>query len=274
MARIFEVTMFWNEDVIFSERIRNTLAYADYLFIAEANQSHSGQITRDFRVPELLKGLSPEIRKRAIHVPVDLGASIEKNPFVREREVRDAAVLALKKHQFSEGAFNRDDVLVIQDFDEFIQPSQALRLKRYFRPAFFWRRALRLKQRLTYYHLNWVDQDVWTLGLMISGREVLAASFSANHWRHQQSKRWVALTSDFVGWHHSYLGDANFIRNKLDSFAEANIALVKDVSNEQIASALAKGEDLYGRPHRFHKVVYADSDPIPALLSRTDLMLK
>jgi len=96
--------------------------------------------------------------------------------------------------------------------------------------------------------------------------------FSANQWRHQFAKKKARLTKNFFGWHHSYLGDANFIRNKIDSFAEADIEIVKNISDEQIEKALSGGKDLFGRSIQLHPIEYAKLDPIPILQKRNDLM--
>jgi hypothetical protein len=266
---VFEISLFWNEDVIFLERIRNTLKYADKFFIAEGNESHSGRIKRDFRIPSLLEKIPDEMRSRVVFVPVDLSIVNEQNPFVRERLVRDAALqVAIRDRDFT-----RDSVLIIQDFDEFIIPD---RIKCIIEELFswrFWNKAIRLRQRFSYYKLNLMSCDDWSLSLICKGSLVLKDKFSANQWRHQLAKKRTRITRDYVGWHHSYLGDLNFIRNKIDSFAEANIQMVKDVTDQDILAALQSGADLFGRNIKYQQVSYVNVDPIPDLLHRNDLMI-
>lgn len=266
---IFEITMFWNEKSIFKERVLNTLEYARAFYIAEGNESHSGKIKRPFLVPDLLLELPEPIRSRVIHVPVDFSGSTETNPFVRERLVRDTALSALKGNP----EFTDESILLIQDFDEFIRPQMAPGLEKELFGLRFWRSRIRIRQRLSYFKLNLKDGADWTLSLAVSGKLARTPSFSPNQWRHQFAKKKAPLTKNYYGWHHSYLGDVNFIRNKLDSFAEAGIDLVKNVTDEQILDRMNRGLDLYGRDIHFEKVNYANTDPIPALLHRTDLLL-
>ncbi len=94
---IFEITMFWGETAIFTERVINTLGYAKRLYIAEGNESHSGEFKRPHQVPALLAGLPKELRERVVFVPVHLENTTEKNPFKRERMVRDAALNELRE---------------------------------------------------------------------------------------------------------------------------------------------------------------------------------
>jgi hypothetical protein len=164
--------------------------------------------------------------------------------------------------------------LLVQDFDEFISPSKIPALERELYNWKFWSKAIRPKQRLSIYKLNLLDANEWGLSLACKGSLVKQPDFSANEWRHHLGKKKARLTSGFFGWHHSYLGDANFIRNKIDSFAEADIAMVKNVTDEQIEQALTQGKDLFGRAVQLRPVQYENLDPIPTLLSRKDLLAK
>ncbi len=266
---IFEISMFWNEKTIFFEKVFNTLEYAQRFYLAEGNESHSGKIKRPFQLPELLGQLPENLRSRVVFVPVDLSAVTEKNPFAREKLVRDAALTALKK----DPEFSAESIVLIQDFDEFISPKKISLLEQMLFSWKFWVKAIRLRQHLSIYKLNLMDQNDWGLSLACAGSLVKKNDFSANEWRHHFGKKKAGITREFFGWHHSYLGDTEFIRNKIDSFAEANLEMVKTVTDEQIEKALSTGLDLYGRSIHLQPVEYQNLDPIPILQKRTDLMV-
>lgn len=259
--RIFEVTMFWNEDALFRARIVNTLSYAERLYIAEGNESHSGAIKREYRLPQLIRDLPNELRSRVIPVLVPMEKHTGLTPFAREKIVRDAASTQLLQDQ----KLTRDDFLFVTDFDEFIHPDEARKIQTQFPWYVPFRRGMRLKQRLTFFRLNLLSPDDWTLAICLRGDELSRPDFSANRWRHEWAKKRLPITREFTGWHHSYYGDVAFIKNKIQSFAEANIDMVRQLTDEQIMSALESGSDLYGRGQVFQKIRYEDYQPIPAL---------
>ena len=273
--KIFEIALYWNEDVIFEERIRNTLEYADTFYVSEGNESHSGLIKRDyFHFPKLLESLkarAPDLDlTRVVFIPVDL-RNAPSSPTVREKLVRDAALEKLRV----DGKMKSRDLLLIQDFDEFFLPSSRDTLLSYFSGLQFWRSVLRLKYRMTYYKLNLEEKSTpWDLVLAVRGTLALKKHFSPNFFRHSIRKKKFRRSQEFLGWHHSYLGDSKNVLEKIKSFAEAFIPVVKDVSEEEILARVSRGEDLFGRDFKYQKIDYATSGGIPVLSKRVDLLLE
>jgi hypothetical protein len=270
--KILEITLYWNEDVIFEERIRNTLTYADYLYVSEGNESHSGLIIRDeYHFPRLLaelKNKAPELDlSRVIFVPVDL-SNAGTSPYERELLVRDAALIQMKKDKI----LKPNDILIIQDFDEFLHPEAQQLLFAYFSPLALWRNVVRPKYRMTYYKLNLLEQNSdWDLVLILRGSVALKKSFSANFYRHDIRKKAFPTSKSYMGWHHSYLGNAAKIMEKIKSFSHALDPMVKEISEEEFLNRLTKGEDLFGRNFKYQKIDYSVQGGIPALSERTDL---
>jgi hypothetical protein len=271
--QIIEISLYWNEDVIFAERIRNTLAYADFFYVAEGNESHSGLIQREhFHFPKLLADLCAEDTsidpKRVIFIPVDLSKS-DPSPVVREKLVRDAAL----NQVFKDRRLSPDNILIISDFDEFFHPSGKSELLNYFSGFQFWRKVLRLKYRMTYYKLNLVEQNsIWDLVLAMKGSVAMKPGFSPNFYRHDIRKKAFPTSKKFLGWHHSYLGDSKKVLEKIKSFAAAFDTLIQETPEKDILDRLAKGEDLYGRKFNYQKMDYQKLQGIPALLGRSDLL--
>jgi len=270
--KILEITLYWNEDVIFEERIRNALSYADFLYVSEGNESHSGLIKRDeYHFPRLLAELqakAPELDlKRVIFVPVDLSTA-GTSPYEREKLVRDAAL----KQMIQDKRLESQDLLIIQDFDEFLHPDTKKLLFAYFSPLAIWRNVVRPKYRMTYYKLNLLEQNSdWDLVLILRGSVALKKSFSPNFFRHDIRKKAFPTSKTYLGWHHSYLGNAAKVLEKIKSFSHALDSMVKEVSEEEFVNRLTKGEDLFGRNFKYQKIDYASTRGIPELSHRTDL---
>ncbi|MBS1958617.1 MAG: hypothetical protein JST80_04015 [Bdellovibrionales bacterium] len=272
--RIIDITMFWNEDTIVEERVRNTLSYADYLVVAEGSESHSGLLKRpEPQFPRALEDARSRLTGldlgRVIFVQVDLSNAAGKTPAEREKIVRDAAFAEVLKR----GLLRVQDVLVVQDFDEFLHPSSRSQLLNHFSGWAFWRKVLRLRYRMTYYKLNLLEAGDWDLGLAIRGSVALESSFSPNFYRHDIRKKAFPLSREFLGWHHSYLGDAKKIIEKLKSFSHALDEMVVNVSEQDLVARLERGEDLYGRGFQYQRVDYSSMNGIPSLSTRRDLMI-
>ena len=269
--KIVEISMFWNEDTIVKERILNTLEYADFFLIAEGNESHSGLIKRtEYQLPKQLRELEGIPKDRVIFVPVDLSKAPGKNPFERELLVRDLALkVAIEKK-----LLQKDDVLIIQDFDEFLDPNAKALLFQHFSPLTFWRKALRLKYQMTYYKLNLLESSSkWDLALAIRGSTALEANFSPNYFRHDIRKKAFPTTQAFIGWHHSYLGNTEKMIEKIKSFSHALDHMVKEVTEDDLKKRFENGQDLFGRDFKYTKIDYAAQGGIQALKNRTDLMV-
>jgi len=272
--QILEITLYWNEDVIFEERIRNTLAYADFLYISEGNESHSGLVKRaEYQVPKLLAELqsrAPELDLgRVIFVPVDLSLA-PPSPYIREKLVRDAAFHKMKQ----DNRLKASDILLVQDFDEFLHPNAKTFLFSYFSKLCFWRKVLRPKYRMTYYKLNLLEENsAWDLVLAIRGCMALRKNFSPNFFRHDIRKKAFPTSKSYLGWHHSYLGNATQVLEKIKSFSHALDPMVKEIPEEELLTRLTKGQDLFGRDFRYQKIDYAELKGIPELQKRSDLLL-
>jgi hypothetical protein len=270
--RIVEITLYWNEDVIFEERIRNTLSYADYLYVSEGNESHSGLIKRDeYHFPRLLadlKNRAPDLDlSRVIFVPVNLSAA-GTSPYEREKLVRDAALEQVLRDK----RLASDDLLIIQDFDEFLHPEAKSLLLAYFSPFAIWRKVVRPKYRMTYYKLNLLEQNSdWDLVLILRGSVAMKKNFSPNFYRHDIRKKAFPVSKNYLGWHHSYLGNAAKVMEKIKSFSHALDPMVKEIPEEEFLARLTRGEDLFGRNFKYQKIDYPGTRGIPSLSARTDL---
>ncbi len=268
--RFIETTHFWNEDHFFLERVQNTLTYADLLVIAEAEDSHSEKVHRPFKVPALLDSLPADLQKRVIFLPVDLrvlkGESFEK----RDAFERDAAFQFLKMNRLVE----KSDLVLVQDFDEFLLPEAKAEIFRYFSsPLRIWRNYIHPKYYCTYYHLNtWIaaprSARDWSLPVIFRAGYGWDESFSPHILRNRKSRK---VSKNYWGWHHSYLGSVEQIQEKLKSFSHADDAMVRKVDEASFLKRRAALQDLFGRDMQFEAFDDYSKIGVPALKGRVDL---
>ena len=118
-----------------------------------------------------------------------------------------------------------------------------------------------------------VDGEVlWNGTVMMPYRELLSP-----HWAKDiigQRLNWESI--QFIpdaGWHFSFLGDAESIAGKLESFAHAefNTAFHKDVN--RIADLISSGRDLFGREDKKYSFTPID-DSYPKYVIENPEMFK
>ena len=273
-SRIIETTQFWNESLYFAERVENTLSYADLLLIAESELSFSGKVSRLYVVPGLIEQLPKESRERVIFVPVDLSSMTAATNREREAVVRQAGFEHLKKH----GLLEMDDILMVQDFDEFFDPKCAQELRDYF--ASSRRDYVHPRYRCTYYYLNWAIVSPrahadWIPQVAFRARHALMTEgFWIHDYRTKRplSRRW-RVPKPYWGWHHSYLGGRDAIESKIKAFSGSASSMIRATTPETRSERLREGEDLYGRRIKFAEFESYDTFGILSLLKRQDLMV-
>jgi hypothetical protein len=265
--RIIETTQYWNESHYFAERVRNALRYADLLVVSEAEDAFSQKTSRPCETPRLLELLPGELRSRVLFDQVDLKPHAHLGHFEREAVVRNSAFKRLKRERL----VRPDDLVLVQDFDEFFDPACREALLRHFR--FFWRRYVHLTYRCTYYFLNNqivhpADHLRWRHQVAFRASHGWRDDFCVHRLRTGKPRR---RTQQVMGWHHSYLGTFEFIAQKVRAFAHADDAILKDVPDAALAERIARGEDLFGRDFRFRLLTDYARCGIPDLAQRADL---
>lgn len=267
---IIETTLFWNEEHYFKERVLHTLTYADLLLISESPDSFSGKISRPLRVPALIASLPAEAQKKVRLVEVDLKPLTAASAEDRDAFVRDSGLRYLEKNS---AALNLpvDAVLFATDFDEFTFPKSAHEISLWLN-RFPWRSYVHLRQRLTYYFLNYQvvgpGESDWIRPFACRLSWAIKKSLSVHKLRNRRSRK---ITKDYAGWHHSYLGGKEFILEKVKSFAHADDPAFKGQTEEDRIKNLLAHKDLYSRPMEFKKLQNYAENGIDILKTRKDL---
>jgi len=210
-----------------------------------------------------------ELRRRVLFDPVDLKAHAGLDHFERERVLRDHAFGRLKR----EGLVEPADLVLVQDFDEFLDPRAAPALRRWF--WWPWRSYVFPTYACSYYFLDY--QIVHPRDHLRQRRQVAFRAgygwdegFSVHRLRNSRPK---PFTRRLMGWHHSYLGGFDFIAEKVKAFAHADDWFLKGVPTAELQERILRGEDLFGRDFRFRVIDDYAVRGIPDLVERTDLRL-
>jgi beta-1,4-mannosyl-glycoprotein beta-1,4-N-acetylglucosaminyltransferase len=126
-----------------------------------------------------------------------------------------------------------DDIILISDVDE-IPNKHNLHIGA---------EIYSLEQDMYYYNFHTKSRDTWTFAKVLTYRAYAGKT-------PQQIRFEQGIIIPNGGWHFSYFGDVNFIRNKLQNFAHQEH---KHIQPSTIEEKINSNADLFGKHERFVK---------------------
>jgi len=238
--KIFDCFTFFNELDLLEFRLKFLDKHIDYFVIAESNITHSGQ-SKPYYFPEA-KDRFRQWEGKIIYIPVRLsteGLVFEKqnkyNPgsaaWKLENDQRNALLQAM--HLMSD-----NDLVLLSDLDEIPLPAAIKKAKHHNKPVAF-------SLLFHYYFLNCQNtgESRWWKGCIAS----TAKQFKEITPQGLRDKRDSYPSLPHAGWHFSFLGGAEKIRQKLLAFAHTEFNKDEFTNEEHIKEAILKGEDILKR---------------------------
>jgi len=238
---VYDCFIFFNELDLLELRFRELECAVDRFVVVEATTTFSGR-------PKPLvfaenRGRYRKWQSRIVHVIVrDMPAG--SDPWCRERHQRNAIRRGLK------GAAPGDGV-IISDADE-IPSATAVRR---------WRPDMgvcRFQQMFCYYWLNCVG-GTWT------GSRILSVSMLDRFPDIDHVRRLECPVLENGGWHFSYLGRTEGIREKLESYSHQDLNIDRFKDHRYISQVTTLGIDLFSRPGMIFRFCEID-DRFPAAI--------
>jgi beta-1,4-mannosyl-glycoprotein beta-1,4-N-acetylglucosaminyltransferase len=249
---IVDCFTFYNEFDLLTYRLNTLNSVVDYFILVEARQTHVG------KEKELLyennKERYAEFKDKIIHIVVDLPhipVDVSKNEqWVNERFQRNSIKDGIDKLNLS-----NDDLIIISDLDEIADPVTLEKIKTGTIPV----DISSLEMQFHYYNLNTISTNSWASAKILSFKKFNELSISCSDIR--------ARKCDIIkngGWHLSYFGDSNFIKNKIENFAHQEFNNNDYTDMNKINQRLSSGQDIYGRWYvPFNKVPISQNAYLP-----------
>jgi beta-1,4-mannosyl-glycoprotein beta-1,4-N-acetylglucosaminyltransferase len=111
-----------------------------------------------------------------------------------------------------------------------------------------------------YYNLNTKFSNKWTLGKIISYKKYKELNISCNEIRNRN----VTVPSiNNGGWHLSYFGDSNFIKNKINNFSHQEHNNDNFTNLSKIEERIKNGRDLFDRNEHPQLISIANNKYLP-----------
>ena len=248
--------VFYNELEMLKYRLETLDPYVDWFVLVESTYTHNGE-------PKPLyfednKDSFAKFLHKLIHVVVDDfphktkvsdGRQWENEAFQRERGIPRG----LQKIP----NINADDYVVCSDLDEIINPATI----KYIRDGVLVGDRYTLEMDMYYYNLtNYVGK--WYACCVMRALKAM-----------ENSGRWSGSeVIQNAGWHLSYFGDSEFIRNKLMHFGHQEYNSDRYTNESNINDAIKDGLDLFNRGEvAIKKIKICDNENLPP---RMDLLIR
>jgi beta-1,4-mannosyl-glycoprotein beta-1,4-N-acetylglucosaminyltransferase len=254
---IYDCFIFFNELDLLEIRLNTLNDVVDKFVLVEATKTHSNKSKPLYF--EKNKARFSKFLHKIEHIIVDDYPPYEDS-WTYENHQRNCIELGLKNCQ-------PGDIIIISDCDEIPNPKTIIENKDVAGIKV-------LEQNLYYYYLNYISevQTNWLLGTrMLTYKDFLNGLDDAEFPEEAYLKRTInqgttATKIRFAqgkilqngGWHFSYLGGAKKISEKIKAFSHQEFNNRKNANIKNIETAIANGNDIFGRDYKF-KVVDLDN---------------
>ena len=232
--------MFMNELELLELRLMTLYDHVDYFVLVEAGMTHS--CTPKPLHFEENKEMFAKYMDKIVHIKVETlpytGSWANEN---YNRELLMRGILTA----------DPDDYIMVSDIDEIPNPvvlKDAVNKNLDF---------FVLQQKLFYYYVNCLQKQLWS-GPVITKRRLMTST--------QQMRRQRGSLKNLLpngGWHYSYVGGIERIKNKIQSYAESIDNNKPEINNEEhILKCLETGHDILNRTQAEFQKKFIEKDEL------------
>lgn len=253
--KFIDAFVFYNELEMLNYRLETLSSHVDYFVLVEATHTHTG-VPKPLHFEES-KSRYTKFLHKIIHVVVDDFPHKEKVSDGRqwENEAFQREVGIPRGLQRIQG-IDANDYVVCSDLDEIVNPSVIQDV----RDGKITGDHHTLEMDFYYYNLtNYLGK--WNACCLL---KVWVAMQSSGRWS-------CKFPISNAGWHLSYFGNSDFIRNKLTHFGHQEYNREEYTCDSNINAAIRDGKDLFNRENvTITKIKVCDNTNLPP---RMDLLI-
>ena len=235
--KIIDCFIFYNELELLNYRLNILNDVVDYFVLVESTNTHSGK-DKELYFKNNIKRFS-KFKNKIIHVIVDdfpytKNININNNEqWINEKFQRNCITRGLEKLKL-----NNNDIITICDLDEIPDPTVLLQLKNNNQDI----EIKIIELDFYYYNLNSKRREKWYHTKILSYNKFKELNTTCDNIRFIN-----APVINKAGWHLSYFGDAEFIKNKLVNFAHQEYNNEQYTNIETVQEKIYNCTDLFGR---------------------------
>jgi len=265
--KIVDCFIFYNELELLNYRLTILNNVVDYFVIVESTHTFTGKPKNLYYNDN--KHMFDFFEDKIIHIVVDdfphkfpninyehpnINGKIGEQWF-NEAFQRNAIERGLKKLNLQD-----NDFIIVADVDEIPDPITLALIKKSNAPHQFPETNI-LQMDMYYYNLNSLITNPWSFVKFLSYNSYKTLPVSIHELRWMQN----LPTIQKGGWHLSYFGDSNFIKNKISTFSHQELNKEDFTDIEKIENRLKNSVDLFDRgdENKIIKVAIKDNLYLP-----------
>tara|TARA_Y100000768_G_C23812998_1_gene602711 strand:- start:4 stop:813 length:810 start_codon:yes stop_codon:yes gene_type:complete len=259
--KIFDCITFYDENLITNARIEILNKYVDYFIICESRYDHKGNKKE---VNFVLKNKNYE--KKVRHLVIEKNFPDVTNGWKVEEFQREYILNGLKDA-------SENDIILYSDSDEIPNPIKIRNLELNKKYAIFMQKFFVYKLNVfNKYESPWEGtrackkKDLKSVNFL--RKKILKKNLNKPFWKFNLEKN-IQIIND-GGWHFNNLYSPNKISKKLQTFQHSEFKSKKFSSVDLIKSKMENLEDLFGRNHKYEKVIINNEYP-EYILNNLDL---
>ena len=226
--KVIDCFTFYNELEMLKFRLKELNDCVDYFVLVECIKSHQYNDKELFF--ENNKDKFAEYLHKIVHVIVKDNIPTTGITWDIENYQRNCIDNGIKQLNL-----NNDDIIIISDLDEIPDSNTINTLKKSNFNGIY-----QLEQDLYYYNLNTKFNQTWT------GAKILNyGNYNGIPQSYRCNSNYPVIKNG--GWHFSYFGNLNFIKNKISNFAHSEFNNDYILNNDKLLKQIKNNKDIYGR---------------------------
>jgi len=250
--KIIDCFTFYNELEMLEMRFRELYVYVDYFILVEATKTHSNNDKEMYY--ENNKERYAKYSDKIIHIIVD-DMQNDNNAWNLENFQRRCIDRGISQLEL-----NDEDIIIVSDLDEIIDTNVLINIKNGSLNIEN-NKLYALEQDFYYYNFNSKFSNKWYHSKLLNFHSYITSY-------HRDSQNIRMHGSYYIikngGWHLSYFGDVEFIKNKLKNFAHQEYNNNTYVNDDNILNNIANCKDLFNRENIiFNYVKIEDNGYLP-----------
>jgi beta-1,4-mannosyl-glycoprotein beta-1,4-N-acetylglucosaminyltransferase len=255
--KVIDCFIFYNELELLDYRLNLLNDVVDYFILVESTKTFIGKDKPLIYYQN--KELFSKFNEKIIHIIVDDMPFDETNinvsngdQWVNEKFQRNCI-----SRGFNKINFENNDIITICDLDEIPDPIVLLDLKNSNQDI----GIQILELDFYYYNLNCKRREKWYHTKVLSYKKYIELNTTCENIRFSSGS-----TIKKAGWHLSYFGDVNFIKNKINNFSHQEYNNETYTNIEKLQKSVETCSDLYERSgSEMDNIDIKDNDYLPPL---------
>ena len=218
----------YDGEICLELRLRTHWSKVDWFVIVESNMTFSG----------LPKKISFDIKKYAWAKSKIRFIKLDKKVFKNCKTAWDREIIQKNSLRFGYQDAANDDVVIISDADEIINPDKINFIKKGY--------YLRFEQAVFYFYCDYMC----ILDPLIVAAIAIRGDYAKKNLPYYMRNGSIDLSEiriEHGGWHFSYLGGVNIINSKLERFSHQEFNSNKYKNKTNNFNKIIRGEDIFGR---------------------------